>query len=74
MTVDKTAIPWLLLRATKTTAGRDGDRLAHTTFIQRVNTVGGLAPTSGCSASTLNTETRVDYKADYFFWKATGGA
>ena len=51
----------------------NGDRLARTTFIQRINTVGGLAPETGCGASTLNTETRVDYQADYVFWKATGG-
>jgi hypothetical protein len=74
VTVDETAIPWLLLRVTKASPGREGDRLALTTFIQRVNTTGGLAPTSGCGASTLNTETRVNYTADYFFWKATGGA
>ena len=67
------AIPWLLIK-TNAAAGPNGDRLARTTFIQRINTVGGLAPTSGCGASTLNTETRVDYQADYVFWKATGGA
>ena len=51
-----------------------GDRLTHTTFIQRVNTVGGLAPTDRCNGSTSGTVKEVPYKADYFFWKATGGA
>src|SRR4051794_17914064 len=67
----KSAIPWLLLEATKTTTG-SGDKLTHTTFIQRVNTVGGLAPTDRCNGSTAGTEKRVPYGADYFFWKATG--
>ncbi len=67
------AIPWLLIK-TNAAAGPNGDRLARTTFIQRINTVGGLAPTSGCSASTLGTESRVGYEADYVFWQATGGA
>lgn len=49
-------------------------KAAHTTFIQRVNTVGGLAPATVCDGSTLNKEARVFYTADYFFWKATGGA
>ena len=73
VTVDQSAIPWLLLQATKTTVGRDGDRLAHTTFIQRVNTHDGLAPATGCDASKLDTQTRVGYTADYYFWKATAG-
>jgi hypothetical protein len=72
-TVDASAIPWLLLKATAQ-AGPDGDRLARTTFIQRVNTVGGLAPTDACNGSTSGTVREVPYTADYFFWKATGGA
>jgi FtsP/CotA-like multicopper oxidase with cupredoxin domain len=72
-TVDATAIPWLLLNATGS-AGPDGDRLARTTFIQRVNTVGGLAPTDVCNTSTAGTVKEVPYKADYFFYKATGAA
>ena len=71
-TVDANSIPWLLL-STVAKPGPDGDRLAHTTFIQRVNTVGGLAPTSGCDGTTVNKEARVPYKADYYFWKKTGG-
>ena len=37
------SIPWLLL-TTKGAAGLNGDRLAGTTFIQRVNTTGGVSP------------------------------
>jgi hypothetical protein len=43
VTMDRTAIPWVLLSAT-TTPGADGDRLADTTFVQRINTAGGLTP------------------------------
>lgn len=66
-TVDATAIPWLLLAATPTTAGR----LKHTTFIQRTATVGGLAPAAGdCTAPAVGTRVEVPYTADYYFWKA----
>ena len=45
VTVDPTAIPWLLLSAASTAPGpRGGERLAATTFIQRINTTGGLEP------------------------------
>ena len=38
VTVDPSAIPWLLLSDASTSPGPDGDRLAGTTFIQRVAT------------------------------------
>lgn len=65
------AIPWLLLSAASTTAGPDGDRLARTTFIQRIATTGGLAPAAGeCNATTADDVVEVPYTADYYFWKA----
>jgi hypothetical protein len=68
--VDLTAIPWLLLEAKQVTAGPDGARLAGTTFIQRINTTGGLAPdASTCTAATAGAEEEVPYTADYVFWK-----
>jgi hypothetical protein len=67
---DTTAIPWLLLSAASTSAGPDGDRLAGTTFIQRVATTGGLQPPAGeCNATTAGTTSEVPYTADYAFWK-----
>jgi hypothetical protein len=70
VTVDETAIPWLLLEAASTSAGPDGDRLAGTTFIQRVATTGGLAPPlADCNASTVGAIEEVPYTADYVFWK-----
>ena len=71
--VDETAIPWLRLRVTSSTAGSDGDRLMATKYIQRINTTGGLAPAaSDCNAGTLGQIAEVPYTADYVFWKATG--
>jgi hypothetical protein len=40
-----------------------------TTFIQRVNTVGGLAPSTGCAnAADVGKKAFVPYTADYFFF------
>jgi hypothetical protein len=73
VTIDPTAIPWLLLSAASTAAGSDGDRLAGTTFIQRTATTGGLPPAaSSCHAGTVGTAVEVPYTADYHFWKSTG--
>ncbi len=70
VTVDPTAIPWLKLSAASTSAGPDGARLARTTFVQRVNTTGGMAPAaSQCDATSVGTQTEVDYTADYYFWR-----
>jgi hypothetical protein len=71
VTVDATAIPWLLLSAASTAAGPEGDRLVSTTYIQRVATTGGLAPAAAdCNDSTAGTTEEVPYTADYYFWKA----
>src|SRR6185437_7091947 len=62
-TQDTTAIPWLLLRATST--GGTGV-FTNVTYVQRVNTVGGLAPATGCDAGSVNTQMSVAYSADYY--------
>jgi hypothetical protein len=64
------SIPLLLLQAVAWTAGSDGDRLTATTYIQRLNTSGGVAPAVPC---TPNAAVRIPYEADYFFWRAAGG-
>lgn len=67
VTVDPTAIPWLLLSRVSSTPGY----LGHTTYIQRINTTGGLAPAAGkCHASTAGATDEVPYTADYVFFKA----
>ena len=66
------AIPWLLLTKAGTQAGPDGgDMLTVTTYIQRLNTAGGVAPATGCSSSgDIGTKAFVPYTADYYFYKA----
>ena len=63
------AIPWLLLSATPANGSADGT-LSGTTFIQRVNTTGGVAPTTGCDAGHLGATAPVFYTADYYFYRA----
>jgi hypothetical protein len=73
VTVSPSAIPWLLLRATSTTLGPNGgDQLIGTTYIQRVNTTGGLAPASGCNGGTVGATSNVPYTSDYYFYRAGG--
>ncbi|HQR98276.1 MULTISPECIES: DUF3455 domain-containing protein [unclassified Polaromonas] len=40
------------------------------TYIQRVATVGGVAPATPCTAGNLGTRQIVKYQADYIFYKA----
>jgi hypothetical protein len=64
-TVDPSAIPWLLLAA----KSNDGPGIfAKVTYIQRVNTVGGLAPSA--SGTAIGQEARVPYTAEYYFYVA----
>ena len=73
VTVDPTAIDWFLLRVTYAGSGNDADRLGGTTFIQRIQTTGGLAPApETCNAGTVGAVAEVPYTAVYVFWKATG--
>ena len=64
------AVAWLLLDAVGVEDGpTGGDILAKTTFVQRVNTTGGLAPKSGCSSpDNLGNQAFIPYTADYFFY------
>jgi len=65
-TVDPTAVSWLLLIAI---SSQGPGPLDGTSYIQRVNTVGGLAPTTGANATTVGQEIQVDYQAEYYFYK-----
>ena len=60
-------IAWLLLQTATTTGGDDGDRLTKTTWVQRLNTFGGVAPAGACMPGD---KTAVPYSTDYLFWKA----
>ena len=61
---DANAIPWLTLKGIP----ENGPGVfAHTTFIQRVNTVGGKAPST---PGSLNQVVEVPYTAEYYFYRA----
>jgi hypothetical protein len=60
------AIPWLLLAA-KSSSGVG--TFANTKAVQRVATVGGVAPAGGCTESTIKKEVRIPYSATYFFYR-----
>jgi len=61
------AIPCLLLQSIGNQNGPTGGKfLAKTTFVQRLNTKGGSAPTTGCSVGQTQL---VPYTADYFFYR-----
>jgi hypothetical protein len=64
-TADASAIPWLLLQVTS--HGGTGI-LAKALYVQRLNTVGGKAPATGCGPSSVGTTTKVGYTADYWFY------
>lgn len=62
--IDPTAIPWLLLERVSASGPGVLDR---TTFVQRANTIGGLAPsTPGAAVGDL---VEVNYEAQYFFYR-----
>ena len=64
------AIPWVLLKVVGAQDGpTHGERLSATTFIQRLNTIGGSAPSDGCAKlADVGTKAFVPYTADYFFY------
>ena len=64
-TPDPSAIAWLKLGATSSAGPGIFDRV---TFIQRVNTVGGIAPAA--PGALPGDEARVPYTTEYFFYRA----
>jgi uncharacterized protein (TIGR03118 family) len=63
-TPDPTAIQWLLLR----TISQEGAGIfSGVTYVQRVNTVGGVAPS--IPGAFIGEEAEVPYTADYFFYR-----
>ena len=58
------AIPWLLLKARST----DGPGVFSTiTYIQRLQTAGGVAPTESCDRIVAGVERAAPYTAIYAF-------
>jgi Protein of unknown function (DUF3455) len=70
-TVDPNAITWVKLEVVGKAVGPTGGAtLSGTTFIQRLKTEGGLAPSTGCDQPTdAGRKAFVPYKADYFFYR-----
>ena len=64
---DPNAIQWLLLSA-KSTSGNGV--FSQTQSIQRLHTAGGKAPAEGCNQAQAGKESRVPYKAEYYFYIA----
>ncbi|MCX6924726.1 MAG: DUF3455 domain-containing protein [Verrucomicrobia bacterium] len=62
--VDHDAIPWLLLKV----ASSSGAFFANATYVQRLATVGGVAPT--LPGTTAGEEVSVPYIAEYYFYRA----
>lgn len=59
------SISWLLVEV----VAHNGNGLfADVSYINRVNTHGGVAPISGCDSNHLGGEKRVGYTADYIFY------
>jgi hypothetical protein len=59
------AIPWLLSSAS---AHAGAGVLSDVTYVQRVDTVGGLAPATPCVADLAGTSMSTGYLADYYFY------
>jgi hypothetical protein len=64
---DTSAIAWLKLQ---TVVAEGPGIFSRITFIQRINTTGGLKPTP--PGSFVGEEVSVPYTAEYYFYRATG--
>lgn len=61
------SLAWVLMQGTP--APRTGV-MSGVTYVQRINTDGGVAPSDTCSAGAVGTKKGVRYSADYLFYKA----
>jgi len=59
------SISWLLVEVV---AHKGNGLFSDVSFINRINTHGGLPPLSGCDSNHLGGEKRVPYTADYIFY------
>ena len=60
------AIPLQLVQAAPTSGSGD---MVGVSYIQRLNTIGGVAPADACDAATVGAKQQVKYQADYVFYK-----
>jgi hypothetical protein len=64
-TPDANAVPWLLLSAT---SSEGPGPFARTTYIHRVNTVGGVAPSA--PGTIVGEQKSVPYTTEYYFYRS----
>jgi hypothetical protein len=69
------SIPWVLLAVVGSEAGPlGGDTMTRATYVQRIETAGGVAPADGCAAAADVGKKAIEpYSADYVFFAAEGG-
>jgi hypothetical protein len=60
------AIAWVLL---KSTANTGTGVFSNVTYVQRLNTTGGVGPSGACEPGDANPVRKVDYTAVYYFYK-----
>ena len=58
------------LQLVKANPAMGSGAMQGTSYIQRVNTQGGVAPATPCTASATGQKQVVKYQADYIFWRA----
>jgi hypothetical protein len=70
---DSGNVPWLLIKTGRTAGPTDAFAqpgvLDPITYVQRSNTQGGIAPTTGCDAAHIGASQAVKYSATYTFYK-----
>ena len=59
-------IPFQLVKAEPATGN---GAMSNVTYIQRLNTKGGVAPSDACSAGSVGAKKQVGYQADYVFYR-----
>ena len=64
-------LPWALVAARSDSST---GLFSGVTSVQRVNTSGGVAPREGCTDTSVGTEARVAFTADYYFYKRRGAS
>jgi hypothetical protein len=60
------SIPQLLLQVNQHTGS---GVLSPVTYVQRLDTTGGVMPTAGCGAANVGSIARVAYEANYYFYE-----
>jgi hypothetical protein len=57
------------MQLVQTTPATGSGAFTGVTYIQRVNTMGGVAPAMPCDSTKASTKSTVKYSADYVFYK-----